>query len=65
MVHILNIQKDRRVEEILYQHNAENIKDSNSMFSYRKDEKAMLKKFKMEFVFFISIELVGSFCLNQ
>ena len=55
MVHILNTQKDRKVEEILYQHNAENLDDSNSMFTYRKDEKAMYKKLKIELVIVISI----------
>ena len=65
MVHILNTQKDRKVEEILYQHNAENLEDSNSMFTYRKDEKALYKKLKIELVIVISIYLVGSFCLFQ
>ena len=33
------------------------------MFTYRKDEKAMYKKLKIELVYVISIYLVDSFCL--
>ena len=47
--HVLQVQKDRSIGEILYQHNAENINasmHSDQQFTYKREEKRLHIKMK-------------------
>lgn len=67
MLYILNTQKNRRVEEIYYDHNAENIHSREgsdySKLNYRKKELALAKKMKYFTAFYAITFFISDYCL--
>ena len=69
ILYILETQKNRRIEQIYFEHNAEVMRETESsdpqQLSYRKNERVQHKRMNQFLVFYTIVYLIASFCEHE